>query len=287
MESELNFGDLCICSDSPQRNKEVCSGPIVVRHPHSMFQSANLFSTTRQGCSDSCPPLSAADFVQTREHIATGSWDNTARLYDMLTGAEISSLASHSHAITDLRCCPNAEVLLTSSRDGTFRIGVNTALFVPGFTENFKVLTCGADRMCCLWDIRNMACVQAWSTRVSSSVRRVAISQGKPFFSSAKENFVTAQPVDSGVESAGSAQMAKQSQTLTFDGNQNIIALPLDNREVKFVDMTGNRLGRLTRNTNHIHARTILCSTWAKEGKCNLFTAAFDNSVFGWDLSIG
>jgi hypothetical protein len=49
----------------------------------------------------------------------TGSQDNTAKLWDAMTGKEILSLPGHSQELTSVSFSPDGRNVLTSSRDGT------------------------------------------------------------------------------------------------------------------------------------------------------------------------
>ncbi|CAH8839679.1 unnamed protein product [Trichobilharzia szidati] len=177
--------------------------PITVRHPHAIFQSANLYlspsgavwnSVGASGCNaiDSSP-LSAADFVSGREQLVTASWDRLGRTYDLATGQELDSLTGHDDYLTDVRCEPSGSaVVVTSSRDCTFRLWdfrqpgmrvhvqqahsqtVSTTQFLtPGSPE--RLISAGADKFCRLWDLRQSR-VPVVSIRTDAAINRLSLS---------------------------------------------------------------------------------------------------------------
>ncbi|VEL23451.1 unnamed protein product [Protopolystoma xenopodis] len=123
--------------------------PIYLRHPHFVFQSANLgpsdtFTRSFVASSSSMPsggqsesgclgatasgglmessPLVAADFLSSRDQLVTAGWDRLGRIYDLATGCELDSLSGHDHQLTDVRASLASPVVATSARDCTFRV---------------------------------------------------------------------------------------------------------------------------------------------------------------------
>ncbi|KAF6773190.1 hypothetical protein AHF37_06967 [Paragonimus kellicotti] len=92
---------------SPVRTTSTAVAPIHVRHPHAMFQSANLGAgggSAAASITMESSPLSAADFLTGRDQVVTAGWDRLGRIYDLATGQEMDSLTGHDHQLTDVRC---------------------------------------------------------------------------------------------------------------------------------------------------------------------------------------
>ncbi|TPP64503.1 WD repeat-containing protein 37 [Fasciola gigantica] len=181
--------------------------PIYVRHPHAIFQSANLSSPgpnvaggsgLATACIDSSP-LSAADFLTGREQLVTAGWDRLGRIYDLSTGQEVSSLTGHDHQLTDVRCAPcGAPLVVTSSRDCTFRLWdfrqpgmrvhvqqahnqtVSTTQFLSGGTTE-RLISAGADRLCRIWDLRQSR-GPVITIRTDSGINRLSVSGSTTMF---------------------------------------------------------------------------------------------------------
>lgn len=63
------------------------------------------------------------------------------------------------------------------------------------------------------------------------------------------------------------------------------VAIPSDNRQVRFFDLEGQRLGRLSRSGRQGHRRMVCSVAWAEENQpVNFYTAGFDRLVFGWSV---
>ena len=64
----------------------------------------------------------AAAFSPRGNCIATGSWDDTARLWDAVTGAQRGVLRGHSDTVVCVAFAPDGTSIVTGSRDGTARL---------------------------------------------------------------------------------------------------------------------------------------------------------------------
>ncbi|KAL5285252.1 WDR37 family protein [Megaselia abdita] len=64
----------------------------------------------------------AADWVYGMDQIITGSWDRTALLWDVETKEVLLPLTGHDHELTHVNSHPNQKLVITASRDTTFRL---------------------------------------------------------------------------------------------------------------------------------------------------------------------
>ncbi|KAF3857821.1 hypothetical protein F7725_011022 [Dissostichus mawsoni] len=206
----------------------------------------------------------AADWLVGGKQVVTASWDRAANLYDVETSELVHSLTGHDQELT--HCCthPTQRLVVTSSRDTTFRLwdfrdpSIHSVNVFQGHTESSKpvfssscstvtsaVFTVGDnvvsgsdDRTVKVWDLKNMRSPIA-TIRTDSAVNRISVSV-----------------------------------------NQKIIALPHDNRQVRLFDMSGVRLARLPRSNRQGHRRMVCCSAWCEDNtSCNLFTCGFDRQA--------
>ncbi|XP_023191299.1 WD repeat-containing protein 37 isoform X1 [Xiphophorus maculatus] len=202
----------------------------------------------------------AADWLVGGKQVVTASWDRAANLYDVETSELVHSLTGHDQELT--HCCthPNQRLVVTSSRDTTFRLwdfrdpsihsvnvfqGHTDTVTSAVFTVGDNVVSGSDDRTVKVWDLKNMRSPIA-TIRTDSAVNRISVSV-----------------------------------------NQKIIALPHDNRQVRLFDMSGVRLARLPRSNRQGHRRMVCCSAWCEDNSaCNLFTCGFDRQAIGWNINI-
>ncbi|CAL8322580.1 unnamed protein product [Boreogadus saida] len=202
----------------------------------------------------------AADWLVGGRQVVTASWDRAANLYEVETSELVHTLTGHDQELT--HCCthPSQRLVVTSSRDTTFRLwdfrdpsihsvnvfqGHTDTVTSAVFTVGDNVVSGSDDRTVKVWDLKNMRSPIA-TIRTDSAVNRLSVST-----------------------------------------NQRIIALPHDNRQVRLFDMNGVRLARLPRSNRMGHRRMVCCSVWNEENQsCNLFTCGFDRQAIGWNINI-
>ncbi|XP_030204534.1 WD repeat-containing protein 37 isoform X2 [Gadus morhua] len=202
----------------------------------------------------------AADWLVGGRQVVTASWDRAANLYEVETSELVHTLTGHDQELT--HCCthPSQRLVVTSSRDTTFRLwdfrdpsihsvnvfqGHTDTVTSAVFTVGDNVVSGSDDRTVKVWDLKNMRSPIA-TIRTDSAVNRLSVST-----------------------------------------NQRIIALPHDNRQVRLFDMNGVRLARLPRSNRMGHRRMVCCSAWNEENQsCNLFTCGFDRQAIGWNINI-
>lgn len=199
----------------------------------------------------------AADWLTGGDHVITASWDRTANLYDVETGDCLQILMGHDHELTHASAHHSARLVVTASRDTTFRLwdfrepihsvsvfqGHTESVTSAVFTREDKVVSGSDDRSVKVWDVRNMRSALA-TIRSDSSVNRV------------------------GVSSTG------------------IIAIPHDNRQVRLFDLQGQRLARLPRSSRQGHRRMVTSVAWAEDisPNINFFSCGFDRRILGWSI---
>ncbi|CAL1531207.1 unnamed protein product [Lymnaea stagnalis] len=202
--------------------------------------------------------VTAADWMSQGSQVITVSWDRMAVLADAETGEQISQLSGHDQELTDVHAHQSQRLVLTSSKDTTFRLwdfrgpamlvnvfqGHTQQVTSAVFASGDKVVSGSDDRTVKVWDMRNMRSPIA-AIRTDSEVNRLSVSQV-----------------------------------------QNIIAIPHDNRNIRLYDINGVRIGRLPRNNRQGHARMVCSVAWAENHPtCNLFSCGFDRQVLGWMIN--
>jgi ribosome assembly protein 4 len=89
-------------------------------HPQAVFkvQAVSRLSHRIPGHAE---PILTAQWSPAANRLATGSGDNSARIWDADTGTPLFTMKGHSGWILDVRWSPDGEQLATCSMDGTIR----------------------------------------------------------------------------------------------------------------------------------------------------------------------
>nr|XP_031526757.1 WD repeat-containing protein 37 isoform X2 [Vicugna pacos] len=207
----------CSDKDEPEADADVPSDCPTVRAPLTSLKS-------HQGV------VIAADWLVGGKQAVTASWDRSANLYDVETSELVHSLTGHDQELT--HCCthPTQRLVVTSSRDTTFRLwdfrdpsihsvnvfqGHTDTVTSAVFTVGDNVVSGSDDRTVKVWDLKNMRSPIA-TIRTDSAINRINVCVG-----------------------------------------QKIIALPHDNRQVRLFDMSGVRLARLPRSSRQSHGHIL------------------------------
>ena len=203
----------------------------------------------------------AADWMpSTGEQAVTAGWDRLACIWDTQTGQLLQQLAGHDEELTHTAAHPTSRLIVTSSKDSTFRLwdfreSIHSVSVFQGhqdtvtsavFTREDKVVSGSDDRSVKIWDLRNMRTPVA-TVQSDSAVNRLSVSPG------------------------------------------GIIAIPFDNRNVRLYELNGQRVARLPRSSRQGHSRMVCSTAWCEDyhGRPNLFTCGFDRVTIGWSIQPG
>jgi WD40 repeat protein/class 3 adenylate cyclase len=142
-----------------------------------------------------------AAFNPTGDRIVTASYDKTAAVWDISSGAEAAVLKGHEEVVERAEFSPDGSRILTAARDGTARLwdavsgeqlfilrpvgNYPTAIFSPDGT---RVLTAGENSDATLWDARTGKKVLGVR---SDAYTRAAFSSDGRSFATAGKHFVS------------------------------------------------------------------------------------------------
>ena len=110
-----------------------------------------------------------ASFSPDGKRLATGSWDNTAKVWDVESGDEIHTLTGHNYIVYGVSFSPDGKYLATGSADKTAKVwdvesgdeiltltGHNDFVYGVSFSPDGKYLATGSgDRTVKVWDVES------------------------------------------------------------------------------------------------------------------------------------
>lgn len=201
----------------------------------------------------------AADWLAGGEQVITASWDRCANLYDASTGELLHSLLGHDQELTNVCAHPAQRLVVTCSKDTTFR----------------------------LWDFRESIHSVSVFQGHTESVTAATFTSGDKVVSGSDDRTVKVWDLKN-MRSPLAAIRSDSPVNRLSVSNQQVIAIPHDNRNVRLYDLNGVRLARLPRSSRQGHHRMVCATAWLEETlsglRSNLFTCGFDRLVLGWQI---
>ncbi|XP_003387860.1 PREDICTED: WD repeat-containing protein 37-like [Amphimedon queenslandica] len=210
-------------------------------------------------------PVMACDWMSEGDQLVTASWDHSACLWDTHTGTTVHTLRGHDQELTHVCTHPTQNLVVTSSRDTTFRLwdfrappihsvnvfqGHSKAVTSAAFSLSDDVVSASDDHTVKIWDLHNMRYPVA-SIRLDCGINRISVSH-----------------------------------------DHQALAVPMDNSHIRLYDLGGNRIATLPHRNRKEHVRMVHCVCWSRDsqvassspGRCNLFSSGFDSRIIGWKV---
>ncbi|TGZ80730.1 WD40 repeat-like protein [Ascodesmis nigricans] len=225
--------------------------PMWIKTPPLVRENWDPLLQTREGHSDSVETLA---FSPDGETLASGSSDNTVRLWDPVTGASRGTLEGHSDTVFTLEFSPNGKTLASGSWDKTVRLWdpATGALHgtLEGHSDTVKTLAFSPDG--------NTLASGSWDKTVRLWDPATRASRG------------TLEGHSSGVN------------TLAFSPDGKILASGSWDKTVRLWDPATGAL----RGTLEGHSGSVFTLAFSPNGKI-LASGSWDNTVRLWDLATG
>ena len=202
----------------------------------------------------------AVDWLPDGKRVVTAAWDNTAKLWDAEQSTVIQTLTGHDDELTHTCSHRSQDLIVTASHDSTFR----------------------------LWDFRtpslhSVSVFQGHTSAVTSAV----FTDQDVVVSGSDDRTVKVWDLKNMRAPLTTIRLDSAVNRLSVSSDQNIIAIPHDNRHVHLLDLSGFRLMHLPRRRRYSHQRMVNSVAWGADvsGKgYSLFTAGFDRKILGWQI---
>ena len=261
----------------------------------------------------------SVQFSKDSSQLLSGSYDNTARLWTVATGAQAKVFSGHTWWIWDAKFSPKGDKIVTASQDGTAIVwDAETAKAGPPFTghegavysvafsaDGFTIATGGYDKRVLLWkpedvrpyDFRKLASNEG-SVRQqpkfrpldghTGPVRSVEFSRdGRHIISGSQDNTVklwsteSAQVVKSFRGHDGAVRVAAFAES-----DQVVLSASHDNRIKKWSIGQYEEIRVLQGVVLEGHLDAILAAGFSPDGK-QIVTASRDHTARTWDSTTG
>ncbi|CAK5038113.1 unnamed protein product [Meloidogyne enterolobii] len=199
------------------------------------------------------------DWLFGGDEIITVSWDRTANLFDAETGKIVKTLSGHDQELTKCSVHPSQKLLATASRDFTFR----------------------------LWDFREPIHSVAVFQGHNDSVTSVVFSHLHHIVSGSDDKTVKVWDLRNMRSPISAIRLNIAVNKISICNLKNLLAIPLDNRNIYIYDMNGSRMTRIPRSAGKCHHRLVSACTWLSDNLLNnLITCGFDKQIIGWRVHL-
>ncbi|AET39213.1 U3 snoRNA-associated protein UTP13 Ecym_4134 [Eremothecium cymbalariae DBVPG len=141
---------------------------------------------------------------------ATASYDKTCKIWDLVTGELVATLANHKRGLWDVSFCQHDKLIATCSGDKTIKIwsleNYNIKATLEGHTnavqrisfinKNKQLVSCGADGLVKIWDCSTGECLRTldahdnriWALEVADDGDRFVTADADGLFQFWKDN---------------------------------------------------------------------------------------------------
>lgn len=203
--------------------------------------------------------ITAGNWLFGGEQVITVSWDRTAKLFDVETGKNLKVLSGHDQELTSCSAHPIQKLLATASRDFTFR----------------------------LWDFREPIHSVAVFQGHNDAVTSVGFTTLHHIISGSDDRTVKVWDLRNMRSPISAIRLDSAANRIAICNTKNLLAIPLDNRNIFVYDLNGNRQARIPRSTGKSHHRLVTGCTWICDHPINnLITCGFDKKIIGWRVHL-
>jgi WD40 repeat protein len=257
----------------------------------------------------SLPVLSVA-FSSDGKTIASGSYDNTIKIWDSSTGKVIRTLTGHSEFVRSVAFSSDGKTIASGSYDNTIKIwdsstgkvirtltGHSSPVYSVAFSSDGKTIASGSyDNTIKIWDSSTGKLIRTL-TGHSSPVYSVAFSSdGKTIASGSEDKTIkiwdsstgkvirtlTGHSSDTLSFSINNGKTVSFGSSVAFSSDGKTIASGSDDNTIKIWDSSTGKLIRTLTG----HSSSVLSVAFSSDGK-TVASGSWDNTIKIWDSSTG
>ncbi len=246
--------------------------------------------------------ISAVAFSTDGHLIATGSWDKTARLWDVTGGSQVRVLRGHTGHVREVAFSPNGRFVLTGSRDGTARVwdtatgneihpfighskeGVSSVSISP--PDGGRILTGDEDGVVRLWEAKApFAQIRQLGPRLGRVESAVFSPLGGRLVLTASENVIYVWDADSGEEINRIRGHAKRVNSVAFSSDGRLALSASDDKSARVWKVEAC-VDACTETVRLDHPDRVYIAIFSPKDRF-ILTGAHDGIARLWDASNG
>ena len=238
--------------------------------------------------------VASVAFSSDGQTLASGSWDDTVKMWNVSTKEEIATLTRYSNAVYSVAFSPDGQTLASGSDDDTVKMwNVSTkeeiatltrysnAVYLVAFSPDGQTLATGSgDDTVKLWNVSTKEEI-ATLTGHSGSVHSVAFSpDGKTLASGSGDDTIKLWDVPTNKEIASLTGHPSNVSSVAFSPDGKTLASGSGDNTIKLWDIsTRQEVATLTG-----HSEIVYSVAFSPDGQ-TLASGSEDNTIKLWDVS--
>jgi WD40 repeat protein/energy-coupling factor transporter ATP-binding protein EcfA2 len=277
------------------RNSEHLQGPSWLRAVGTLADARDS-DRLRAALVGHTAAVESAAYSSDGARIVTGSADNTGRIWDTKTGAQLTLLAGHTAAVWSAAYSPDGARIVTASEDKTARIwdaktgaqitlleghsaAVDSAVFSP---DGARIVTASTDNTARIWDAKTGAQITLLAGHTAAVWSAAYSPDGARIVTASEDETARIWDAKTGAQLAmlEGHSAAVDSAVFSPDGARMVTASD-DNTARIWDATTGAQLAMLEG-----HTAAIWSASYSPDG-AHIVTASADNTARIWDAKTG
>ncbi|AVH72605.1 nSTAND1 domain-containing NTPase [Nostoc sp. 'Lobaria pulmonaria (5183) cyanobiont'] len=228
--------------------------------------------------------------------LASGSDDNTIKLWDVSTGKAIKTLTGHSSMVISVVFSPDGKTLASGSDDNTIKLwdvstgkaiktltGHSSMVISVVFSPDGKTLASGSDdNTIKLWDVSTGKAIKTLTGHSSRVLSVVFSPDGKTLASGSDDKTIKLWDVSTGKASKTLTGHSSTVWGVVFSPDGKTLASGSDDKTIKLWDVSTGKASKTLTG----HSSRVLSVVFSPDGK-TLASGSYDKTIKLWDVSTG